>query len=76
MGTYLNPGKGCYQMACNSEIFIDKSEMLSSLNAVVIGGQYQSEICLCHETAPIWKDDSGRYALCLLWPGNGQQISF
>ena len=35
MGTYLNPGKTNYQIACNSEIFIDKSEMISYLNSVV-----------------------------------------
>lgn len=34
MGTYLNPGKGAYEEAVNSEIFIDKSEMLLYLNSV------------------------------------------
>ena len=35
MGTYLNPGKAAYQIAHNSEIFIDKSEMILYLNSVV-----------------------------------------
>ena len=35
MGTYLNPGKTAYEEAVNSEIFIDKTEMLSYLNSVV-----------------------------------------
>ena len=35
MGTYLNPGKQSYQMAVNSEIFVDKTEMISYLNSVV-----------------------------------------
>lgn len=35
MGTYLNPGKTKYQMAFNSKIFVDKSEMISYLNSVV-----------------------------------------
>ena len=35
MGTYLNPGKEAYQMAINSEIFVDKSEMISFLNTVI-----------------------------------------
>ena len=35
MGTYLNPGKAAYQIAYNSEIFIDKSEMILYLNSVV-----------------------------------------
>ena len=35
MGTYLNPGKESYQMAVNSEIFVDKTEMIQYLNSVV-----------------------------------------
>ena len=35
MGTYLNPGKMRYQMAANSEVFIDKSEMILYLNSVI-----------------------------------------
>lgn len=35
MGTYLNPGKTAYQMAVNSEIFVDKTEMIMYLNSVL-----------------------------------------
>lgn len=35
MGTYLNPGKAAYQMAVNSEIFVDKTEMIQCINSVV-----------------------------------------
>lgn len=35
MGTYLNPGKESYLMAVNSEIYIDKTEMIQYLNTVV-----------------------------------------
>ena len=35
MGIYLNPGKQSYQMAVNSEIFVDKTEMIRYLNFVV-----------------------------------------
>ena len=35
MGTNLNPGKQSYQMAVNSEIFVDKTEMIMYLNSVV-----------------------------------------
>ena len=35
MGIYLNPGKGAYEEAINSEIFVDKSEMIYYLNSVV-----------------------------------------
>ena len=35
MGTYLNPGKAAYQMAVNSEIFVDKTEMIQYINSVI-----------------------------------------
>ena len=35
MGTYLNPGKNSYQMAVNSEIFVDKTPMIQYLNSVI-----------------------------------------
>ena len=35
MGTYLNPGKAAYEEAVNSEIFVDKSEMILYLNTIV-----------------------------------------
>ena len=35
MGMYLNPGKKSYEIAIRSEIFVDKSEMINELNAVV-----------------------------------------
>lgn len=35
MGTYLNPGKQNYLMAVNSEIYVDKTEMIQYLNTVV-----------------------------------------
>lgn len=35
MGAYLNPGKQSYQMAVNSEIFVDKTEMIHHLNSVI-----------------------------------------
>lgn len=34
MGTYLNPGKTAFEEAVNSEIFIDKTEMIYYLNHV------------------------------------------
>ena len=35
MGIYLNPGKNGYQTTINSEIFVDKTEMISYLNTLV-----------------------------------------
>ncbi len=35
MGIYLNPGKESYEEAVNSEIFVDKTEMIRFLNTIV-----------------------------------------
>ena len=35
MGMYLNPGTGLFRMALNSEIYIDKSDMIAVLNRMV-----------------------------------------
>nr|MCR5403748.1 ATP-binding protein [Butyrivibrio sp.] len=35
MGTYLNPGKAAFDEAVNSEIFVDKTEMIACVNTVV-----------------------------------------
>ena len=35
MGIYLNPGKTAFEEAVNSEIFIDKTEMIRYLNSVL-----------------------------------------
>lgn len=35
MGTYLNPNKAAFQMAVNSEIFVDKTVMIQYLNSII-----------------------------------------
>ena len=35
MGTYLNPGRHGFETAVNSEIFVDKTEMIGYLNSLV-----------------------------------------
>ena len=35
MGVYLNPGKRSFEEAINSEIFVDKTEMILFLNTLV-----------------------------------------
>jgi len=35
MGTYLNPGKQAFQIAVNSNIFVDKTEMILYLNSLI-----------------------------------------
>lgn len=44
MGLYLNPGSGKFQMARQSEIYVDKSNILSYLNAVL--GTEQRYVCV------------------------------
>ncbi len=39
MGTYLNPGYKAFQIAKNSEIFVDKTEMILYTNSVVYTNQ-------------------------------------
>ena len=35
MGIYLNPGNGNFRMACDSEIYIDKTEMIDKTNKMI-----------------------------------------
>ena len=35
MGTYLNPGISAFEEAINSEIYIDKTDMIGYLNSIV-----------------------------------------
>lgn len=35
MGIYLNPGKNSYQMTVNSDVYVDKTEMIHYLNSLV-----------------------------------------
>ena len=62
MGTYLNPGSRAYEIAANSEIFVDKSEMLSYLNAVV---NTKHRLSAFHGLADS-ENNGGRYDLRLL----------
>ena len=34
MGTYLNPGNGLFQIALNSQIFVDKSNLIEVTNRI------------------------------------------
>jgi len=44
MGIYLNPGNGLFKMALNSEIYVDKSEMIAYTNSVL--NSEQRYICV------------------------------
>ena len=43
MGTYVNPNNSAFQVALNSEIYIDKTELLSYTNKVL--GSKEGLIC-------------------------------
>jgi len=34
MGEYVNPGTGKFEMALNSEIYVDKSDLIAKTNAL------------------------------------------
>ena len=45
MGTYVNPGPAMFQEALRSEIYIDKSDLISYTNNVL--GTKQKYACVC-----------------------------
>ena len=49
MGTYVNPGKNNFQMSVNSEIFVDKTEMIAFLNR-------EKKIALFEKPSPVKVD--------------------
>ncbi len=44
MGIYLNPGNDNFKMACDSEIYVDKTEMIKQTNRMI--GTQQRFICI------------------------------
>ncbi len=44
MGIYLNPGNDSFKMACGSEIYVDKTEMIEQTNKML--GTQQRFICI------------------------------
>lgn len=44
MGVYLNPGNDMFQMAINSEIYVDKTALISVTNKVL--GTMQKFVCI------------------------------
>ena len=43
MGTFVNPGNGAFQVALNSEIYVDKTDLLKFTNKVM--NPLQGYIC-------------------------------
>ena len=62
MGTFLNPGKNAFEEAVRSEIYVDKTDMILHLNAVV--GTKQKYVSV--SSAQVWEIHGSRYDLCLL----------
>ena len=44
MGIYLNPGNGNFSMACHSEIYVDKTELIKETNRMI--GTQQRFLCI------------------------------
>lgn len=63
MGIYLNPGNDLFEMAVNSEIYVDKSMMIKITNSVIKTGD--RHICISRPEK-IRKINGGKYAFCLL----------
>ena len=60
MGIYLNPGAAGFKMSLNSEIFVDKSELLDVTNV-------SAKYCYAaHESRLHQNDRCKRFALCLV----------
>ncbi len=59
MGSYLNPGNEAFAVALNSEIYVDKTGLLTYTNK---GYEYSAGIYLQQSPATVWKIDHGQYA--------------
>ena len=66
MGMYLNPGKAAFEEAVNSEIYIDKTQMIGYLNSVVKTKQKYLRVFTAKK---IRKNHYRRYDLRVLWQG-------
>ena len=62
MGIYLNPGNAAFSEAVHSQIYVDKTELISYTNSVLATNQKN----LCQPPKEIWKIHYSQYAGCLL----------
>ena len=63
MGVYLNPGNDKFYKAINSEIYVDKTELIQYTNRVFNTMQQK---CLCKQTKTFRKVCDCKYAGCIL----------
>ena len=62
MGIYLNPGNAAFSEAVHSQIYVDKTELISYTNSVLATNQKY----LRQPPKEIWKIHYSQYAGCLL----------
>ncbi len=63
MGRFVNPDNSAFQVALNSEIYVDKTGLLEYTNHVL---GYAGRIYLQQPSTQVWKIICGKYACCLL----------
>ena len=68
MSVYLNPGNKSFEIAINSEIYVDKSLLIEYTDKVINTNMQ----CLCFKTKTLWKDRDGEYDFFLFWKRKGQ----
>ena len=65
MGRFVNPENSAFQVALNSEIYVDKTGLIAYTNKVLNTKQLLSAIAV----RGVWQVGDGRYACRLLQPG-------
>lgn len=63
MGVYLNPGNDKFYKAINSEIYVDKTELIQYTNRVF--NTMQQNVCVSRPRR-FWKVYDCKYAGCIL----------
>ena len=63
MGNYLNPGNEKFRRMIQSEIYVDKTELIRYTNLLV--NTLQEYVCVSRPRR-FWKIYGGKYAGCLL----------
>ena len=64
MGTYLNPDNSKFQESINSDIYVDKTGLITYTNSVI----HTAKMYLCQPATPVWKIYGRQYAFCILQP--------
>ena len=63
MGRFVNPDNSAFQVALNSEIYMDKTGLLEYTNSVL---DTKQKLDLQQPPPAVWKIDYGRYACGIL----------